>query len=229
MSETSMAFLTKHAAIVSLSLTASLLVGCNANNTTQEQVKVDNAQATAPSYDLNQLIRQAQLNDEQQYQDSTQFTPLKHHKTLVNYVEQMALDLVDTMQSEQDIAIAVTSFVDLDASLNNSSQLGNQLSESFIHQLQQFGYGVVDFKTTDQILVNQRGDFVFSRDIENLANKRIASHVLSGTLIYRSSGVEVNTRVIDVQSKRVIASSQKVLPYYVLKNDDINLKRASIN
>ncbi|MFM9597580.1 FlgO family outer membrane protein, partial [Streptomyces scabiei] len=87
-------------------------------------------QATAPSYDLNQLIRQAQLNDEQQYQDSTQFTPLKHHKTLVNYVEQMALDLVDTMQSEQDIAIAVTSFVDLDASLNNSSQLGNQLSES---------------------------------------------------------------------------------------------------
>lgn len=102
-----MAFLTKHAAIVSLSLTASLLVSCNANNTTQEQVKVDNVQATAPSYDLNQLIRQAQLNDEQQYQDSTQFTPLKHHKTLVNYVEQMALDLVDTMQSEQDIAIAV--------------------------------------------------------------------------------------------------------------------------
>ena len=229
MSETSMAFLTKHAAIVSLSLAASLLVGCNANNTNPEQAKVDNAQATAPSYDLNQLIRQAQLNDEQQYQDSTQFTPLKHHKTLVNYVEQMALDLVDTMQSEQDIAIAVTSFVDLDASLNNSSQLGNQLSESFIHQLQQFGYGVVDFKTTDQILVNQRGDFVFSRDIENLANKRIASHVLSGTLIYRSSGVEVNTRVIDVQSKRVIASSQKLLPYYVLNNDDIHLKRVSLN
>lgn len=224
-----MAFLPKQAAIVSLSLTASLLMGCNANNTSQERAKVDNAQAIAPSYDLNQLIRQAQQNDEQQYQDSNQFTPLKHHKTLVNYVEQMALDLVDTMQSEQDIAIAVTSFVDLDASLNNSSQLGNQLSESFIHQLQQFGYGVVDFKTTDQILVNERGDFVFSRDIANLANKRIASHVLSGTLIYRSSGVEVNTRVIDVQSKRVIASSQKVLPYYVLKNDDINLKRASIN
>jgi len=123
----------------------------------------------------------------------------------------------------------VTSFVDLDNSLTKSSQLGNQLSESFIHQLQQFGYGIVDFKTTDQILVNPRGDFVFSREVENLANKRVASHVLSGTLIYRSSGVEVNTRIIDVQSKRVVASSQKLLPYYVLKNDDINLRSARLN
>ncbi|MCQ8877413.1 FlgO family outer membrane protein [Pseudoalteromonas shioyasakiensis] len=224
-----MAILTKHAACVSFSLMVSLLTGCSTFDNSTQQPVTEKPQTTAGGYDLNQLIRQAQLSEQQEYQDATQFTPLNHHKTLVHYVEQMALDLVDTMQSEQDIAIAVTSFVDLDASLNNSSQLGNQLSESFIYQLQQFGYGVVDFKTTDQILVNERGDFVFSRDIENLANKRIASHVLSGTLIYRSSGVEVNTRVIDVQSKRVIASSQKLLPYYVLNNDDINLKRVSLN
>ena len=220
-----MTYITKCAAILSISVAASFVTGCSM----MEVQPVNSAPEPTPSYDLSQLIHQAQMQLEQRYQSSTQFAPSRHNKTLVNYVEQMALDLVDTMQLEQDISIAVTSFVDLDNSLTKSSQLGNQLSESFIHQLQQFGYGIVDFKTTDQILVNPQGDFVFSREVENLANKRVASHVLSGTLIYRSSGVEVNTRIIDVQSKRVVASSQKLLPYYVLKNDDINLRSARLN
>ena len=35
-----------------------------------------------------------------------------------------------------------------------------------------------------------------SRDVEELAERRIASHVLAGTLIYRTNGVEVNAREI---------------------------------
>ena len=202
----------------------SILSACSMTNNTAEPV-----QSTTSRYDLTQMLKQVQMNSAEPLDNSAQFSPNKHHKTLVNYVEQMALDLVDTMQTELDVSIAVTSFVDLDANLNNSSQLGNQLSESFIHQLQKFGYGIVDFKTTDYIAVNARGDFVFSRVIEQLADKHIASHVLSGTLIYRSSGVEVNARIIDISSKRVIASSNKTLPYYVLNNADIHLQRASIN
>ncbi|CAM4085303.1 FlgO family outer membrane protein [Pseudoalteromonas ostreae] len=204
----------------------SILSACSMTN---DAAPVEPVQSTTSRYDLTQMLKQVQMNSAEPLDNSAQFSPNKHHKTLVNYVEQMALDLVDTMQTELDTSIAVTSFVDLDASLNNSSQLGNQLSESFIHQLQKFGYGIVDFKTTDQITMNPRGDFVFSRDIEQLADQRIASHVLSGTLIYRSNGVEVNARIIDITSKRVVASSNKILPYYVLNNADIHLQRASIN
>jgi len=222
-----MANLAKRSALISIIAFSLLLSGCNLMG---ESTKAEPEQMVVSNLDFNQIMAQMQRNDEQeQYADTTQFNPNKHHKTLVNYVEQMALDLVDTMQTELDTSIAVTSFVDLDATLNNSNQLGNQLSESFIHQLQKFGYGIVDFKTTDYIAVNARGDFVFSRDIEQLADKHIASHVLSGTLIYRSSGVEVNARIIDINSKRVIASSNKTLPYYVLNNADIHLQRASIN
>ena len=218
--------LTHSASLITAAVLFSTLSGCNIMN---NSAPVEPVQNTNSQYELTQILQQAQLNDAEPLDSGAQFIPYKHHKTLVNYVEQMSLDLADTMQTEQDVSIAVTSFVDLDASLNNSSQLGNQLSESFIHQLQKFGYGIVDFKTTDHIAMNARGDFVFSRDIEQLADKHIASHVLSGTLIYRSNGVEVNARIIDITSKRVVASSNKILPYYVLNNADIHLQRASIN
>jgi TolB-like protein len=162
-----------------------------------------------------------------EYDLSQQFTPLKHHKTLANYVEQMALDLVDTLEFEADtdtnINIAVTTLVDLDSSLNKSNQLGNQISETLIHQLQKFGYGVVDFKTTQTIDVNSRGDFTFSRDIEKLSEDQMASHVLAGTLIYRRNGVAVNTRIINVHTKQIVASSRKLIPLYVLNKEDIYL------
>lgn len=201
-----------------------VLAGCSTagNN---KQVKTNNA---GTHFDINARYEHAQgLQTQSEYDSSQQFIPLKHHKTLVNYVEQMALDLVDTLESgselEESINIAVTSIVDLDATLNNSNQLGNQISETFIHQLQKFGYGVVDFKTSDAINVNRRGDFVFSRDIKNLSKKHMASHVLGGTLIYRANGVTVNTRVINVNNKQVVASSRKFIPIYVLNKEDIYL------
>ncbi len=181
----------------------------------------------ASHYDINANYEQAQQPMRGEYDTSQQFTPLQHHKTLVNYVEQMALDLVDTLESGQEldhsINIAVTTVVDLDATLNNSNQLGNQISETLIHQLQKFGYGVVDFKTAAKITVNSRGDFVFSRDIKKLSKKHMASHVLGGTLIYRRNGVSVNTRVINVSNQQVVASSRKFIPVYVLSKEDIYL------
>ena len=171
---------------------------------------------------IEKMIMQANQHEEHEQLTVNQvYTPHSHHVKLESYVEQMALDLVDTMVSDQAINIAVVSFVNLDKTLQKSTQLGNQLSETFIHQLQKFGYGVVDFKTTDQVAVTHFGDFVFSRDIKQLSGERVASHVLSGTLLYRANGVEVNARVIDIDSKRVIASSTKLVPSYVLNSATI--------
>jgi len=202
------------------------LAGCSIiqNNESVEVVTpVDNT----PSYDLTSMLKSVQAEQNSEPQDSSAFVPLKHYKTLVNYVEQMALDLVDTLESEaQDnnsINIAVTTIVDLDASLNKSNQLGNQIAESFIHQLQKFGYGVVDFKAMNSIDISSRGDFVLSRDIEKLSESSMANYVLAGTLIYRTNGVAVNTRVINVHSKHVVATSRKLIPLYVLNKEDIYL------
>jgi TolB-like protein len=161
------------------------------------------------------------------YDASKPFKPVKHHKTLVNYVEQMALDLVDTLEydteSDTQVNIAVSTLVNFDSSLNKSNQLGNQISETLIHQLQKFGYSVVDFKTTSTIDVNSRGDFVFSRNIKKLSEDHMASHILAGTLIYRQNGIVINTRIINVNTKQIVASSREFIPQYVLSKEDIYL------
>ena len=200
-----------------------LISGCNLLQSQPNKVTTETLQSTTNNYDFSQMLQQVENDKVDEYKDSSQFIPSKHHKILANYVEQMALDLTETMRIEQGISIAVASFVDLDATLKTTNQLGNQLSETFMHQLQKFGYNTVDFKTADLITVNNQGDFAFSRDTSKLAKSNIASHILSGTLIYRENGVEVNARVINVQSKRLAASSRKLIPLYVLNKEDIYL------
>ena len=53
--------------------------------------------------------------------------------------------------------IAVASFVDL-KNLESTNWLGNQLSESFVHEMQRHGMVVIDFKTTGHIRVAEEGD-----------------------------------------------------------------------
>ncbi len=202
------------------------LTGC-AFTQNNESAEMNASSTTQVNYGLASMLKTAEQKSTQDDANGNQFTPLQHHKTLANYVEQMALDLVDTLEFESDtdtnINIAVTTLVDLDSSLTKSNQLGNQISETLIHQLQKFGYGVVDFKTTQTIDVNSRGDFAFSRDIEKLSEEQMASHVLAGTLIYRSDAVVVNTRVINAHTKKIVASSRKLIPIYVLNKEDIYL------
>ena len=205
------------------------LTGCSMthNNEHNESTTRTDYTVNGGNDQLNIAYNNQAIQSQVEYDPSQQFTPLKHHKTLANYVEQMALDLVDTLEYESDtdtnINIAVTTLVDLDSSLTKSNQLGNQISETLIHQLQKFGYGVVDFKTTQTIDVNSRGDFAFSRDIEKLSEDQMASHVLAGTLIYRHDAVVVNTRVINAHTKKIVASSRKLIPIYVLNKEDIYL------
>ncbi|MEL0640637.1 FlgO family outer membrane protein [Pseudoalteromonas aliena] len=216
-----MVSLTKSFALISITFLSILLTGCNLLS---KPAEVEPEKSIENNFSFEQIMAQVQNNEQEKYDDPTKFMPNKHHKTLASYVEQMALKITDNMQvSPENTAIAVTSFVDLDSSLNTASQLGNQLSETFMNQLQKFGYTAVDIKTADLITVSNQGDFAFTRDAHRLTNQDIASHVLSGTLIYRENGVVVNARVINIQNKRLAASSRIFIPFYVLNKEDIYL------
>jgi len=119
--------------------------------------------------------------------------------------------------------IGVASFVNLE-DLESTNWLGNQLSESFIHELQRHGYVVVDYKTTGYIRVTKDGDYVFSRDWKELPERQIIDYVVTGTMMKQENGVMVNARMIGMQSHVVVATAQSFIPEWVLddevKNDD---------
>lgn len=114
--------------------------------------------------------------------------------------------------------VAVASFVDL-KDLETTNWLGNQLAESFVHELQRHGLVVIDFKTTGHIRVTKTGDYVFSRDWQELPERQIIDYVVSGTMVEQENGILVNARMIGIQSKVIVATAQSFIPSWVLGDE----------
>lgn len=135
-----------------------------------------------------------------------------------HYVQGMMQDLIANLdQVRPQMVVGVTSFVYLDSAYDETNLLGNQLSESFMHEVHQFGLGVVDFKTTDYIRVTPAGDFVFSRDFTELKEEQPIEFVLGGTLVQHQGGTLVNARLVSVASKQVLATAQGFIPQPVVE------------
>lgn len=111
--------------------------------------------------------------------------------------------------------IAIASFVDL-KNLESTNWLGNQLSESFVHEMQRHGLVVIDFKTTGHIRVTADGDYVFSRDWKELPERQIIDYVVTGTMMKQDEGILVNARMIGMQSRVVVATAQSFIPSWVV-------------
>ncbi|PTT46058.1 FlgO family outer membrane protein [Aeromonas sp. HMWF014] len=124
--------------------------------------------------------------------------------------------------------IAVASFVDLDT-LQDTNWMGQQIGESFIHELNRRGEVVVDFKMTGSIRVTPHGDFVMSRNHRDLAPRLPISRVLTGTFSRNSNGVLVNARIIDMRTKMVETTAQSLIPPQFLSGANNSFGRASIN
>lgn len=128
--------------------------------------------------------------------------------------------------------VAIASFVNLH-DVESTNWLGNQLSESFIHELQRHGLIVVDFKTTGHIRVTEDGDYVFSRDWKELPERQIIDYIVAGTMMEQEGGIIVNARMIGMQSRVVVATAQSYIPNWVLgdqltKNENVKMKDGMI-
>lgn len=111
--------------------------------------------------------------------------------------------------------VAVASFVNLE-DLESTNWLGNQIAESFVHELQSHGLVIIDYKATGHIRVTQAGDYVFSRDWEELPERQIIDYVVTGTMMEQEDGIIVNARMIGIQSHVVVATAQSFIPKWVV-------------
>ncbi|WP_462165233.1 FlgO family outer membrane protein [Pseudoalteromonas xiamenensis] len=209
-------------ALILPSLTGCLSTIVNIDN--QPQSTTPTVMTMQPTVvDNTEMPIVADMDEESQEEAREQyvFSPSKHHKQLNDYVEQLALSLSDSLVASETPTIAVSSFVELNHSLQSTNQLGNQLSEGLLQALQRFGFVTIDFKVMDNIKIAGEGDFSFSRSLDELNKNLSADHVLSGSLIYRQQGVEIQARVVNLKNKALAASARTVVPYYVLQ--DIHL------
>lgn len=220
-----------------LTLCLPLGVGCShvaTNNNTQIN---DNdavpffAQRPVASPISNDALYQnkaAIINDNKQVNTPTR-------KNINHYVRGIMQNMADNLQYvNSKTPLAVSSFIFLDDNYNDATLLGNQIAESFMHELHSFGVPVIDFKTTGYMRVTPGGDFVFSRDYLELSQDQNFTHVLAGTLVKHQGGVLVNARIVGVTSKAIVGSAQGFIPQSVIdalsssnSSDGIMLKQAS--
>ncbi len=135
------------------------------------------------------------------------------NRNINHYVRGLMQDLVGNLQYvTQSTPMMVTSFVYLDSDFTSATLLGNQIAESFIHEIHKFGIPVIDFKTTDYVRITPAGDFALSKDFLELNSDVQADYVLLGTLTKQQGGVLINARIVGFTSKAVVASAQGFLP-----------------
>jgi TolB-like protein len=159
------------------------------------------------------------FNNSNSFAAGQTYHPAVGGKNVNHYVRGIMHDLVENMQYvDHRTPIAVTSFVFLDSDYNMSGLLGNQIAESFIHEVHKFGIPVVDYKTSDYIRVTRTGDYVFSRDFLDLNTDVPIKYILGGTLVKHRGGYLVNARVIGIDTKAVVASAQAFIPARVTED-----------
>ncbi|MDN3379314.1 MULTISPECIES: FlgO family outer membrane protein [unclassified Pseudoalteromonas] len=166
--------------------------------------------------------------------DSSQITP-PTRKNINHYVRGIMQDMAENLQYvNTKTPLAVSSFIYLDDEYNDGTLLGNQLAESFMHELHSFGVPVIDFKATDYMRVTPSGDFVFSRDYLELSQEQNFNYVLAGTMVNHQGGVLVNARIVGLTSKAVVGSAQGFIPQSVVdaldssyRTDGVMLKQAN--
>jgi len=160
--------------------------------------------------------------DDSQFQSSSVLTNSDQKRAAAathninHYVRGMMHQLIGNLKYvNTQTPIGVSSFVFLNSNLDQTSLLGNQIAESFIHEVHQVGIPVIDFKTMDFIRVTEQGDFIFTRDFLELNADVSIQYILTGTLSKYQSGYLVNSRIIGLTSKTVVASAQGFIPSHI--------------
>ncbi|WP_233053126.1 FlgO family outer membrane protein [Motilimonas cestriensis] len=132
--------------------------------------------------------------------------------------------------------VAVTSLSNID-DLQNTNWLGQAISEAFIHELHIREVPVIDFKTTGKIRVTPEGDFVFSREWDQLRSKIPVYRIFTGTMSRNDEGVVVNVRTINMQTLLVESTGRAFIPNRLLigaknslnaGNNDAYIQRFSV-
>jgi TolB-like protein len=138
----------------------------------------------------------------------------------INLIAQgMMQDMITNLQYVNSTTpIGVTSFVFLEQLNDATSIVGNQLSESFVHEIHKLGIPVIEYKMTDYIRVTPGGDFALSRDYLELNGDLPIEYILTGTLVEHKDGFLVNTKMVGLLSKAIVGTAQGFIPKSYIKS-----------
>lgn len=164
--------------------------------------------------------RSERINQQNVFQPDSTAILQRHtpHTTVNDYSRNIVHELMEQHLALEDNAmVAVTDLSYTDSSLDQGSLFSHHFSEAIIYDLHRFGVAVLDYKATDYIRVTPEGDFVLSRNFEELKAELPIKYVVTGTMTKHRQGLLVNARLIEIDSKRVISAARTFVPEHVVR------------
>ncbi len=128
-------------------------------------------------------------------------------------VAELAIQLQEGLQMNRvrRLPMAVMPFVDLSRARERyTGALGERLSESFVYQLQQNDYNLIDYRAVS--LLTTARDPLTKQNMSSLRNRFRIYFLLTGSYARYPDGIVVNARVLDTTTRQVLASGQTHLP-----------------
>nr|WP_299730150.1 FlgO family outer membrane protein [uncultured Endozoicomonas sp.] len=119
------------------------------------------------------------------------------------------------MKDELPVSATIlsTSLADINH-LSKTTTLGRVLGEQLSSAMSDIGYNLIEIKMKNSVFISQHnaGEFSLSRSLDNLSKAYNADAVVTGTYAVGSNTVYISARMIDIRSKRVVATTDFQIP-----------------
>ena len=126
----------------------------------------------------------------------------KKKHTLIQWKESRLFDM-------ENYPLAVMTFTDTN-NLQASADFGRTLTECLIASFEQEGFHILELRKAHQIHIEKgNGEYLLSRDITQINQAPRFSGALVGTYTIMYDSVIINSRLLDVLTGEVMASSSK--------------------
>ncbi|ACJ28276.1 Lipoprotein, putative [Shewanella piezotolerans WP3] len=137
---------------------------------------------------------------------------LPHLSSINHLAQQMVNELVrqnDSLKPTQPLLVATPVLL---ADLATTNELGLQYQQGLIAALHDHQFNLIDMNVAETLRVTQEGDFILSRDWQQLPADIDVRHVVVSTMSPSKEGVVVYSRIVDVSNNRVISVAQSFVP-----------------
>lgn len=148
----------------------------------------------------------------------------------VNHLSQRIVNSLvrnnDVLRSDQPLLVTTPVVLD---SLFESNKFGLQLQQGMMTALHEHKFNLVDVNVADNMRVAPNGEFMLSRDWQQLPADVAVEHVLVSTMSMNKTGVVLNARIVNIVNNRVVSATQasvlqKELPEYIVLSPKVIAK-----
>ncbi|ABZ75986.1 conserved hypothetical protein [Shewanella halifaxensis HAW-EB4] len=151
-------------------------------------------------------------------QQMTNGNGLPHTAAINHLSQQMVNELVrqnDSLRPDQPLLVSTPVLL---SDMTSTNALGLQYQQGLIAALHDHQFNLIDINVSDALKVTPTGEFILTRDWQQLAADLAVEHVVVSTMSLSTQGVALNSRIVNVTNNRVVSAAQSFVNASAMPN-----------